>query len=172
MREAVKNLRKCNCSTVGDQPGYYFWWFKETCVKKILAPLPNIDYGRLISDGNGFVKLYVGIASKEPLRKRALWHICQEHSASCVNHGTLSTLRQTLSALLGINMTQSEQMVNDFMDKYCEWEWHPTDTGAEAEAIEKEELFRNYFPLNIKDNKVVDPETINRLKELRKEHKQ
>ena len=173
MRESVKNLRDSKCSTVDNCPGYYFWWFREDCVKKLLAPLPGVDYSRLISDRNGYVALYVGIVEKEKrtLRQRALWHICDDHSASKVKAGTLSTLRQTISALLGIDMTKSKQAVNDFMDDNCEWEWFPTKSGEEAKAKEKEELSKHYYPLNIKANKVVNKDTKNALKKLRKDFK-
>ncbi len=171
MRESVKNLRDCKCSTVDNCPGYYIWWFREDCVKDLLAPLRSVDYSRLISDGKGYVALYVGIVEKEnsTLRRRALWHICDDHSASKVKAGTLSTLRQTISALLGVDMTLSERAVNDFMDRNCEWEWFPTKSGEEAKAKEAEELRTNYYPLNIRDNRVVDPDTITASKKLRKE---
>lgn len=166
-RENVKKLRSCRCDIVDQSPGYYIWWFHKSCVRDLLSPLPNVRYDKLIVDKDGFVALYVGIASKEPLVDRALWHICQNHTQSNVRTGYLSTLRQTISALLGIDMTQSEQKVNYFMDKYCELEWHPTDSGREAEAIEREELSSNYYPLNIRDNKVVSRDILSELGRLR-----
>ena len=169
MRESVKNLRDSKCSTVDNCPGYYFWWFREDCVKDLLAPLPGVNYSQLTSDRNGYVALYVGIAENEPLVDRALWHIRQKHTPSNVNTKYLSTLRQTISALLGEDMTQSERAVNDFMDKNCELEWIPTESGEEAKAKEKEELSTHYYPLNIRDNKIVGKDIITASKKLRKE---
>ncbi len=167
MRESVKNLRASKCRTVDNCPGYYIWWFREDCVKKLLAPLPGVDYSQLTSDRNGYVVLYVGIAVDEPLVERAKWHICQRHTLSNVTKGFLSTLRQTISALLGVDMTLSERAVNDFMDDNCELEWIPTKSGEEAKAKETEELRTNYYPLNIRDNSVVGRDTLNALSELR-----
>lgn len=170
MRDSVINLRTNNFVKVNREPGCYKWWFREECVRDLLAPLnPHIDYNRLIHDGNGFVALYFGIA--KDLNVRANWHICQKHSLSSVRSGFLSTLRQSLSALLGVDMTQSEQTLNDFMDEYCEWEWMVTASYADAKTIEQNELSTNYYPLNIQGNKVVDSKVIKALKALRKKHK-
>jgi hypothetical protein len=53
------------------------------------------------------------------------------------------------------------------MDDNCELEWFSTKSGKEAEAKEAEELRTNYYPLNIRDNRVVDRYTLNALSELR-----
>lgn len=177
MRESVRNLRNCNCSIVDKQPGCYKWWFREECVRGLLNPLdPHIDYNRLIHDGNGFVALYIGIVHNpgRTLYQRAKWHIIPipHHANRRVGLcPTVSTLRISLSALLGLDVTLSEQIVNDFIDKYCEWEWTPTATGANAKLWECQELTKNYYPLNIQENYVVDEATKARLKELRKLHK-
>lgn len=172
MRDSVKHLRNSKCVKVNQCPGYYIWWFKEKSIKKLLSPLSNIDYNKLTSDGNGYVALYFGISSKpsSSLYKRARWHIFDKHTPSKVSSGTLSTLRQTLSALFGLDMTKSQDAVNKFMDDNCEWEWHCTKSGKDAENVEKEELSTNYYPLNIKDNKVLNPATA--LIALRKKYRQ
>ena len=119
MRDSVKHLRNSKCVKVNQCPGYYIWWFKEKSIKKLLSPLSNIDYNKLTSDGNGYVALYFGISSKpsSSLYKRARWHIFDKHTPSKVSSGTLSTLRQTLSALFGLDMTKSQDAVNKFMDE-------------------------------------------------------
>jgi hypothetical protein len=94
----------------------------------------------------------------------------QKHSKKAVKHGTLSTLRQTISALLGKNMTQSECCINKFMDDNCLWEWDYTPNPCQ---IEKEELssVEKCYPLNIKENHTVSKNVISKLKKLRKEFK-
>lgn len=101
----------------------------------------------------------------------ARWHMTQQHSLSAVQSGYLSTLRQTLSALLGKDMTKAEQDVNDFIGKNCYWQWEYTDTPEEAEDREQHELRTNYYPLNIQGNKTVSPEIIGTLKGLRQKYK-
>ena len=104
------------------------------------------------------------------LLQRIRWHACQKHSPSAVKHGFLSTLRQSISALLGLDQTMSAADVSDVLEK-CYWDWCPTATKGDAEDIEKEQLSSEYFPINIQGNKSVDPAVIKRLKELRKKHK-
>ena len=172
MRKPVITLRDefaYKRANVTNEPGCYKWWFCEECVGALLNQLPNIENDRLIRDGNGFVALYIGIA--KDLDERAKWHICQRHTISNVREGTLSTLRQTISALRRIDMTQSEKDVDEFMDNNCEWEWVPAPHRIIAEAWELQELAISYYPLNIQENYVVDEATKARLKELRRLHK-
>ena len=101
---------------------------------------------------------------------RAKWHILQKHSVSAVKHGTLSTLRQSLSALLDIDMSFSEEDINMFMDNNCYWEWEYTDNSK----IEETNALRSNdkcYPLNIQDNLTVGKDIIKNLKRIRKEHK-
>lgn len=169
MRESVKELRANKCSNVNKCYGYYIWWFHPDCVKSLLAPLPGVDYNKLVS--KEYVALYIGTTPKQTLYSRIKWHIFDKHTAAKVKNGTLSTLRQTLSALLGMDMTKSEAHVNAFIDKNCEVEWHPTSSAAEAEKKEHTELTTNYYPLNIKENKIASKATKSALKDLRKKHR-
>lgn len=171
MRDSVINLRTNNFVKVNREPGCYKWWFREECVGTLLNQLPNIDSDRLIHDSKGFVALYIGIATE--LRDRARWHILPNphHARRGVFNTAVSTLRVSLSALLELDVTQSEQIINDFMDNNCEWEWVPAPHRIIAESWELQELAINYYPLNIDDNLVVDLQAIDRLKELRKLHK-
>ena len=64
----------------------------------------------------------------------------------------------------------SAAAVSDVLEQ-CYWDWCPTATKEKAEAIEKERLSNEYFPINIQGNKEVDLSVIKQLKELRKKHK-
>ncbi len=101
----------------------------------------------------------------------ARWHMTQQHSLSSVQSGYLSMLRQTRSALLGKNMTEAEENVNDFIGENCYWQWEYTNTPEEAEDREQHELRTNYYPMNIQGNKAVPPSIIAKLSDLRQRHK-
>lgn len=119
-------------------------------------------------EGEEYWALYFGISND--MLGRAKWHILQKHSVSAVKHGTLSTLRQSLSALLDIDMSFSEADVNMFMDNNCYWEWEYTDNSK----IEETNALRSNdkcYPLNIQENLTVGKDIIKKLKRIRKEHK-
>ena len=154
------------------EPGVYRWWFPRDLAEKLLEPLAGVDTTQIskkeIVDGEEYWCLYFGIA--KDLRQRIRWHACQKHSPSAVKHGLPSTLRQSISALLGLDQTMSADKVSDVLEK-CYWDWYPTATKGDAEDIEKEQLTKVYFPINIQGNKKVGSAVIKRLKELRKKHK-
>lgn len=172
-RVLVKDLKEKDPKflSVAKEPGVYRWWFPRDLAEKLLKTLADVDTKQIskeIVDGEEYWCLYVGIA--KDLRQRIRWHACQKHSPSAVKHGFLSTLRQSISALLGLDQTMSAADVSDILEK-CYWDWCPTATKEDAEDIEKEQLISGYFPINIQGNKNVDPAVIKRLKELRKKHK-
>lgn len=172
-RVLVKDLKEKDPKflSVAKEPGVYRWWFPRDLAEKLLKPLTGVGTKQIskeIVDGEEYWCLYLGIA--KDLRQRIRWHACQKHSPSAVKHGFLSTLRQSISALLGLDQTMSAADVNDVLEK-CYWDWCPTATKEEAEAIEKKQLISGYFPINIQGNKNVDPAVIKQLKELRKKHK-
>ena len=160
------------CNPMCEKPGMYRWWFKEDEAKKILNKISFNDISKLQSkeiDQVLYVALYFGISKN--MRERASWHICQKHTKSAVKHGTLSTLRQTLSALLNIDMSLSENSINKFINDNCYLEW---DYVTNPKYIEKEELStknKYSYPLNIQVNKTVEKTVITNLKRLRKLHK-
>lgn len=172
MIESVKNLREKRFAPVEKKPGVYTWWFKKSCLNSLLNELPDFNISELqhrkIGNTN-YYALYFGIAKN--CRERASWHMSQHHSVSSVRSGYLSTLRQTLSALLKKNMTQAEETVNGFIEENCFWEWQYTKSREDAHAIETGELAKNYYPLNIQGNKVVPHEISSTLSALRKKYK-
>ena len=169
--ESVKNLRTmiaqqrspiCKCS------GVYRWWFKKDAALKLLATFPQLRINKLLHrkiDGEVYLALYYGISIN--LKQRAKWHICQHHTNSAVKSGYLSTLRHTLSALLGKDLSISEKCVNDFMDHNCYFEW---DYSGNPQDEEKKELTQTTYcyPLNIQGNKSVSKSWLNTLIALRK----
>lgn len=173
-RVLVKDLKEQDPKflSVAKGPGVYRWWFPRDLAEKLLMPLAGVDVKRIrkeeIIGGEEYWCLYLGIA--KDLRQRIRWHACQKHSPSAVKHGFLSTLRQSISALLGLDQTMSAAAVSDVLEQ-CYWDWCPTATKEKAEAIEKEQLSSEYFPINIQGNKEVDLSVIKQLKELRKKHK-
>ena len=89
---------------------------------------------------------------------------------SGLKHGTLSTLRNTLGALLGEDMSQSEGAVNEFIDSNCYWEWEYDESYKLRETDELSSTTKCY-PLNIQENKTVTKEVRKELSKLRKQHK-
>lgn len=173
---AVRILREqleCKSSGIEKQPGVYRWWFKEKAAQTLLENLPLIqeELAKIQTrdiDGEEYWCLYFGI-SKDMLG-RAKWHITQKHSLSAVKHGTLSTLRNTLGALLGEDMSQSEGAVNEFIDSNCYWEWEYDESYKLRETDELSSTIKCY-PLNIQENKTITKEVCKELSKLRKQHK-
>ena len=65
-----------------------------------------------------YYALYFGIAcSKGGLNQRIKWHTAKinGHTYATVKHGTLSTLRQTISGLNEWNMINSSSDVDDYI---------------------------------------------------------
>ena len=85
------------------------------------------------------------------------WHINQHHTESAVKHGTLSTLRQTLSSLIAGDQ-YNESATNDFIDKLVveyfpvDYEIKSTEAKTFLENNEEKEMNENVLVLNIKDN--------------------
>ncbi len=164
------SIKSKQCQIEG-KPGIYRWWFELDMAKTLLGKIKFSDIGKLHSKdigGKSYVALYFGIS--KDMKARAKWHICQKHSKSQVNHGALSTLRQTLSALLGIDMTKSMQEVNELIDS-CYWEWDYVEDPKTCENTELKEQTDYAYPLNIQENRTVEKEVLSELKKLRKKFK-
>lgn len=161
IRPLLKGESYYPCLAGSDCFGTYRWWFHESCLKHLGLSL-GYPQTLLSTDfqGEKYYALYFGIAAKETIRQRLHWHINQKHTQSSFKSGYISTLRLTLCALL-LNpaskptLKQSEDVVNDFMDKYCVVEWCSYHNNAEDQirADEKAELRSYCYPLNIQGNK-------------------
>lgn len=169
--DSASNLRTTLCASVPTEAGVYCWWFDEDGMKAILEPLlqHGIDLTKIQSqmyNGKTYFALYFGLANKN-LRERLNWHINQHHTPSLVKNGYLSTLRQTFSALLGIDETKSEKSVNDFMNEHCVVEWWQI-SATSVHKVETAVINSGYFPLNIQGNNRVAKEVRTELSKLRK----
>ncbi|MCK3655246.1 hypothetical protein A4G19_05595 [Pasteurellaceae bacterium Macca] len=174
VRESVHQLRdQFTQKTVNipQQYGVYRWWFPIDSAKVLIAPLVGVDESKIQKEFIGdkeYWCLYFGIS--KDLRARSKWHIAQSHTESAIKHGFLSTLRQTLSALLQKPMSDSQECVNHILDK-AYWDWCVTESEGTTKAIEKKYLSEGYYPLNITNNKGVSREIIHQLKKFRKEYR-
>lgn len=137
-------------------PVVYRWWFPEENLQLVSNPFVDINNLEKTTIGSKvFYALYVGIGVN--CRQRFNWHIHQKHTSSSVRSGILSTLRQTLSALLGKEMTESEEDVCRILENcYLEWEIFPAYTKEKLEKEETRLIKKGYYPLNIQKNRLVD----------------
>jgi len=162
------------------KPGYYKWWISKNFFDFLLDAL-NVSYEEIKNDleeRDGLFCVYVGIAAKESVRQRLNWHINDPHTASRVNNGTLSTLRQTIASI--VSHDQYDKATTDmFIDKMLvEWFYIDSPIGSAAAKTELHEIETNLLSeylriLNIQDNHhPLSKLTKTRLKKLRKESKQ
>ena len=173
----VSALRDCKFKCVDKRPGFYRWWFRknaaEFLIKNMIDWLPVKDRFLIQNfDGEEYIALYFGIS--KDINGRIRWHASQKHTSSAVSKGFLSTLRQTLSALLERPMSLSYQDINCFMDCNCIWEWSYTDTYEMARQVELNTLSPNspyYYPLNVESNHTIHKDALKWLKGQRKEYR-
>lgn len=173
----VSDLRERKFKCVDKRPGFYRWWFKketaESLIKNMGKWLTEKDKFLMQNfDGDAYIALYFGIS--KDMRTRIKWHSSDKHKPSSVSTGFISTLRQTLSALLEIPMTESEDAINNFLDNNCIWEWSYTDTHEMARQVELNTLSPNssyYYPLNVESNHTVHKDALKWLKLQRKEYR-
>ena len=153
-----------------DRPGWYRWWAPELALKYLLGEAYN-DILHVLTKGEGELDglccIYVGVAIKESLRKRLNWHINQKHADSNIKSGALSTLRQTISSLVGKSQGD-ERATNDLIDLLTV-ECFPVDlkiksdeAKAKIKSIEDQEIDRNALPLNIRGNRRPEVSQFNR----------
>jgi len=175
--ESVATLRRmieCKQSPFENRAGVYRWWFKEDAAMQLLKQLPPVNTERIakrLIDSDSYWALYFGISGN--MRQRVAWHINQKHTPSAVKSGFLSTLRQTISALLPKDMTKSQKLVNSLMDDNCYLEWEYTQSEEDAEDFETKELSQSQYiyALNRAKNKTVPKEHLKCLTELRSKYR-
>lgn len=149
---------KENLKRISDKPGYYKWWAKKEDVEMLLVKLginitfEDIEHYIEKKEGMDLYCIYIGIAEKESIRNRLNWHVNQEHKPSAIKSGYLSTLRQSLSSLLSHNQ-KDEEVTNQFIDKlYIEYFEVDEETEGKLREIEKEEMEKHLYILNIQGN--------------------
>lgn len=172
-RVSVKLLKEQDphFTNIPKESGIYRWWFPKETAQQLLSSIHGIETNRICKEviqGEEYWCLYFGIA--KDLHQRIRWHACQKHTVSAVKHGILSTLRQSISALLQLDQTTSTDKVSELLER-CYWDWLSTASKEDAKIIEKREISKGYFPINIQENKSVAPTVLAQLKSLRKKHK-
>ena len=158
----AKDLRRKESIEIipNDQPGYYKWWACRDEFDMILAAL-EVRYDDVASyvevNSNCQYAIYVGIAAKESIRKRLDWHVNDKHTKSKVLHGTLSTLRQSISSIIARNQFDKEATDN-FIDK-LDIEYHTIDAAIGSQEaknqlheIERQLLAEHLYLINIQEN--------------------
>ena len=134
---SVKDIRDGVCQ-VDEKPGLYKWWC--TCrVLKDIAEKLQCDITKCSIEKNNECDLfcvYVGVAVKETLKERIEWHM-GNHTDGSVRNKTLSTLKQSLSAILYQNMSPKlAKELDDYMNQF----YVSVDTKfSEAQDIYAEE---------------------------------
>ena len=165
-----QQIQQKSCS-VPKSPGVYRWWFTEKDTQLLMKPFGNkLCWNRIVQrkiDGATYYALYAGIS--KDLLGRIKWHATQKHSASAVKSGYLSTLRQSVSALLGKDQSKSEKCVSALLEQ-CYWEWEDMQN---PEVWEKQELQQPgyYYPINLQHNQSFPKQLQEKLSELRKCYK-
>ena len=174
MVELASELRKKEVlGKVSDKkPGYYKWWAQQNEFDLILKELglTHDDIDKDVLKEDGWYCIYIGIAGNESIRKRLKWHVSDHHTASKIKHGTLSTLRQSISSIIAHDQF-AEDATNEFIDK-LKIEYHDVEEGisketkGKLEKIEKKAMDANWYVLNIQCNNYSDKakETKRRLK--------
>ena len=143
-----------------DKPGYYKWWADRDTLQIILDKL-NMQFDGIknyLEVKNGYYCIYVGVAIKESLQARLNWHINQINKPTNVKSGTLSTLRKTISSLVGKNMLDTDA-TNDFINKLLVEYYLFDDSIKSQTAKDKIHKIENdllncdtLYILNIQDN--------------------
>ena len=143
--------------------GIYFWFMHPNGYKALsnyvtINPI-NPKYTKDI-DGIKYDLVYLGTAGtgkkgNSNLNERFEWHVNQNHSEANICHGTLSTLRAGLGALLAEDLItpNTESLVNIFMKTYMKVFW--IEYSNDKSLIDNDEkiLIKGIKPLlNLKNN--------------------
>jgi hypothetical protein len=143
--------------------GTYFWFMRQDGYKALsiyvnIEPI-NPKYTIYI-DGEKYDLVYLGTAGtgkngNSNLTERFKWHINQNHTASNICHGTLSTLRAGLGALLSddLILPNTEDDVNVFIKKFMKVFWIEYLDDKVLIDNDEKSLIKGIKPLlNIKNN--------------------
>jgi len=144
--------------------GIYFWFMRQDGYEVLNKEIPigtiQPTYTKQFDDAE-YDLVYIGTAGTgkkgdSNLAKRFKWHVVEpHHTNSNICHGTLSTLRAGLGALLSndliIENTESE--VNDFMKIYMKVFWIEYSDDKSLIDNDEKNLIKVIRPLlNIKNN--------------------
>ena len=121
--------------------GVYFWYVSSEGASKL-----GVDIKNCFQKENKYL-VCIGLAKS--IKQRLEWHCFEQHRESNIKSGFLSTLRQTLSALIVGNMIHSEEPINKFMDNHMGIEYEVREDYIE---YEKNLISKYNPPLNLKGN--------------------
>lgn len=124
------------------EPGVYFWYVTKSGAHKL-----GLDVQDCTQENNLFL-VYVGLAQN--LNQRIDWHLNDSHSISSIKSGFVSTLRQSLSALLVGEMVTSKEVVDHFMRTEMKFRYEICPNPKEREDVL---ISSHSLPLNLKGNK-------------------
>jgi hypothetical protein len=148
---------------VPDKKGIYFWFMHPDAYRELSNYVPihpvSPRYSRII-DGVSYDLVYLGTAGtakkgQSNMNKRLIWHIQQAHTPTDICHGTLSTLRAGLGALLSedLILPNTEVLINSFICQFMNVFY--LDYSSAINLIDNDEkiLIQVIKPLlNIKNN--------------------
>ena len=121
------SIKACSghVSKVPKDKGIYIWFMQSDAYLELshFISINSLDlkFIRIINEIQ-YDLVYLGTAGTRKnrgsnLNERLKWHICQTHNNSAICHGTISTLRAGICALLADDLigTNTETCVNDFI---------------------------------------------------------
>lgn len=118
-----------NLQNVPTQKGIYFWFIHPNSYQ-IINQFTDIQRISPFYSKQKHELVYLGTAGtgkkgNSNLQERLEWHICQSHTSGSIIHGTLSTLRAGLGAMLANDLIipDTETAVNQFIYKGFKVYW-------------------------------------------------
>lgn len=141
--------------------GWYKFWAKRKVVELWLKDFPELLEKLTKKEffGETYYYVYVGITQNESVADRLNWHINQPNTFQHIIVGTLSTLRQSVAALMYLqgrapfSNKATEEVMGDMVVEFEPFfEIRNTANVAKVEEIERNEMANNVLILNIKGN--------------------
>lgn len=172
----MQHIRTLRTERITTSPILYTWWFQKEGALQLLQPLlAQLDLGNIHKqqfEGQEYYLLYVGIG-KNGHGRLIDYHILDKnrfHEKGVAN-GLLSSLRQTLCGLLGLNMSSAKAQIDLFIDTHAAVEFTVYDIKA-LHTSEKDMIRQSYPPLNYQHTTSIFTKEHRRiLRALKKKHK-
>lgn len=142
--------------------GWYKFWAKRGVVELWLKDFPELLEKLTKKEffGETYYYVYVGITRNESVADRLNWHINQQNTYQHIIVGTLSTLRQSIAALMYLqgrapySNKATEEVMSDMVVEFEPlFEIRDAEGVAKVEEVERNEMANNVLILNIKGNR-------------------
>lgn len=145
--KSIREIRAGNVE-ITQGPIVYFIWVKTEILDSLFATVRCHICIDKVKIKEGYSLVYIGKAlnGSDRLLKYHILDFWNFHKKGVLN-GRLSSLRQTICALMGWQMSDSKEQLEEFMDQYFAVEW----LGVAPEglrSVEVEKIKQNYLPLN------------------------